>query len=644
MVKRKQKEKEQKPIKIFTLDTETRGFFGEIFRVGIYDGQHYYAGDKFEDIENRLIKDKDNFDCHVYIHNLDFDLSKLAKNLLPTANFDESIFINNNVTVFKSNDITYHDSLKLLPSSLEKLSKDFGMDEEGKVDLSEHLKIKGYAIYNENGEFNKTKSLNNYFMNVHPFEAELNEYLRADCTALHRIIMAIVEISGLELSSFVNSPTTASLAMKVFKEKYNADYKTITNTNYLGEWGEFIESVIRQGYYGGRTEVFQPLLNDGFHYDVNSLYPYVMKANEFPVGYYELYDTIKAEYLYRGWKRTKQGAGFAWVKIYIPEDMHIPPLPKHEGEKLIFPVGKLSGVWTLHEIEMAERYGCKIEKIEQIIFFKNTKPVFKKFVNQFEELKNNSEGAKKVFAKLIQNSLYGKFGMRRERDTLANHTDELELELAEKEKEIIESGEYKKVYRIFYHPYLKKKFIETPIISRADYIQPHIAAYVTSYARILLYESIMSQLEAGEVVAYCDTDSMATSGRLDEKLVDNKEYGKWKLEAEIEEAIFLQPKLYTEKDINGKLTIKAKGIPKEILSTFTYETYIEILNKIRAGETRIELFSDLEARKKFATMLKKGEDFETPMILKKGLNLRAKQKRNMDYVNNTSTPHKVYNY
>lgn len=658
-MKRNKKKKDEKPVKLFTLDTETRGLFGDVFRVGLYDGNRYWAANEFSHIQQILKQFTNDYECHIFIHNLDFDLSKLAKYLLPTAILDDSIFINNNVAVFTTTDIILHDSLKILPSSLENLCKDFGLEEKSKIDLTDHLLSNGYGLDNKGraikvrSQFNKSLSLENYFMNVDPWEAVLNEYLRFDCTSLYEILIQVMDISGLDIKDFINSPTTASLAMKVYKTQFNDDYEKVISSNYLGQWGSFIEDVIRQSYYGGRTEVFLPQLANGYHYDVNSLYPYVMKVNEFPIGYYDLYDGPKATQIYKVWKRSKKGAGFAWVKIHVPETMNIPPLPVRHEKKLIFPVGNLSGVWTFHEIEMAERYGCTIEKVEQIIFFKRTAPVFKKFVEKFETIKNTSTGAKRTFAKLCQNSLYGKFGMKRIRQSLFLYSEEKIKELDDKEKS----------YREFYHPYLKKKFIESETESKAEYIQPHIAAYVTSYARILLYESIMHQLEKREVVAYCDTDSMATSSQLHPDLVHDKEYGKWKLEAEIKEAIFLQPKLYYEqefafkkdkdtdefildKDGNKihKETIKAKGIPKDILKTFNKGTYEDILKRIKNGEERIELFSNKKVRQKFATLLKNGKDFDTPIFIQKGLNLRAKQKRQMDYINNYSYPHALYHF
>lgn len=38
-----------------------------------------------------------------------------------------------------------------------------------------------------------------------------------------------------------------------------------------------------KAYFGGVTEVFKPLIKNGFHYDVNSLYPFVMR-NLMPIG------------------------------------------------------------------------------------------------------------------------------------------------------------------------------------------------------------------------------------------------------------------------------------------------------------------------------------------------------------------------
>ena len=97
------KDENKKPVKLFTLDTETRGLYGDIFRVGLYDGSRYHAANTFSELKNILLNYITKYECHVFIHNLDFDIAKMAKDVIPGADFENSIFINNNVTVFKTN-------------------------------------------------------------------------------------------------------------------------------------------------------------------------------------------------------------------------------------------------------------------------------------------------------------------------------------------------------------------------------------------------------------------------------------------------------------------------------------------------------------------------------------------------------------
>lgn len=629
------KKRASKPILISTLDTETRGLFGKVFRVGFYDGKNYYAYNSFSDLKPIIQELAKKYEVHIYVHNLDFDLSKIGLDVVPDAIFNDSIFIENNVTVFATKDIIFHDSFRILPSSLAKLCESFGLaEDERKINLEDHIKARGWAVYFPNGEYDKFKSEEYYFMNVEPDEFMLNLYLEYDCRSLHTIIMKVLELSCLEIEDFVKCPTTASLAMKVFKENYPDDYKDAISTNYYGKRGEFAEGFIRFGYYGGRTEVFQPKLENGYHYDVNSLYPYVMKVNDFPIGYYQIHENQKsARTAYLVWKNLKKGAGFLEANIYVPEHLHIPPLPFRDpkGGKLLFPVGRLHGVWTFHEVELAERMGCKIEKYFQAISWDKTYPIFREYVEYWEDIKRTSKGAKREFSKLMLNSLYGKFGMNRVRRTLVDITDEPKL---------IEKNIH---YVKYENDYVKKDFLQVEVKSRARYIQPHLAAYVTSFARIHLYESLIRQQDTG-AVCYCDTDSIACESNFPEELIHPDEFGKWALEGVIEKAIFLQPKLYAEKYKSGKEVLKAKGVPKDELKKFTFELFEQILEKILNGENRIELFKDKIVRKKFATMLKNGEHFDTPQVLRKGINLLAKQKRVMDYKNNKTKPHYIPEY
>lgn len=98
--------------------------------------------------------------------------------------------------------------------SLERITKSFGLDKEGKIDLSDYLKTTPYAVYKEDGTLDKRKSQGKYFENVDPDEPMLNEYLEMDCRSLHTVLTMIMEIAHMSLEDFVRCPTAASLSMK----------------------------------------------------------------------------------------------------------------------------------------------------------------------------------------------------------------------------------------------------------------------------------------------------------------------------------------------------------------------------------------------------------------------------------------------
>lgn len=635
----KKKQEVEKPLRLLTLDTETRGLFGEVFRVGLYDGETYYSGYTFPEIYPIIQDLASRWECHVYVHNLDFDLAKIAKDFITNEmvlDLKKAVAINNQFIVLPSEHMILHDSLRILPMSLERITKSFGLDKEGKIDLSDYLKTTPYAVYKEDGTFDKRKSQGKYFENVDPDEPMLNEYLEMDCRALHTVLTMVMEMANISLEDFIRCPTAASLSMTMYKSQYPDEYELATSSNYYGATGEMMEEFVRRAYYGGRTEVFTPRIVNGYHYDVNSEYPFVMKTTEFPVGYYEhIYDPEKARTNYRFWLKYRKGAGIAEANVTVP-DMHIPPLPTRveHGKlenKLLFPVGSFSGVWTYEEIEYAESLGCTFEIIQTTYWYK-TAPIFKDFIEHWEDIKTNSEGAKREFAKLPQNSLYGKFGMRRERETLAPYAMRDELE------------DKDELFDTFYHTELDMRFLTHITKSKAKYIQPHIAVFVTSRARILLHEGLMQQDKSG-TVSYCDTDSIAGTSKMPDHMVHDKEYGKWKLENEIKDGIFLQPKLYAEIKPNGDTVIKGKGIPGEKLEDIHFSHYEEWLHTMGAKkQDSIHLYDGYESRQKFVTLLKANKDFDSKVVLRKTINLLNEQKRVMDYVNNTSRPHNLDTY
>lgn len=624
----------KKGIKVVTLDTETRGLEGEIFRAGMYDGEDYYDSENIDHLL-RLLKNWSLYDhVHVYIHNLNFDLRKFAEKLVKPNNlyFKDMLFINNNVVTFPVNGIIFHDSFRILSSSLEKLCKAYGLEEtEGKVKLDDYMKEQGY------------KNKEDFFKRVPADDPVLTYYLEMDCVSLYTVLERTREAAHMEWKEFVKCPTVASMAMRVYRTQFADDFKRATCTAWDTLEGKRAEQLIRKAYRGGRVEVFIPRMMGGFHYDVNSLYPYVMKVNDFPYGEFDEREGDQAQFVWS--KRQKYGnnycMGFVEASVHIPP-LWIPPLPVNRDDKLIFPVGNVRDIWTMEELENAMRYGVEVIAVHRTLTFSRKAPLFHNFVMTYEDLKKNATGAKREFAKTMQNSLYGKFGTGRVKEGWFGKWQEDELR---------ESGiDFKRVK----NHVLNVEFLIAKKEISAKYIQPQLAAYVTSFARILLYNSIMAQVSKGDLVAYCDTDSMVCSSELPEDMVHDKDYGKWKKEYELEKALFLQPKLYYERTTEDivledgttvkKEIIKGKGIPKAILESFTEETYENILSAKQSGQEEFKLYDGLMQLPKFGALMKNDLPMETIVHIKKSLNLLAKEKRQMDYDNNSSSAHTIMDF
>jgi hypothetical protein len=70
--------------------------------------------------------------------------------------------------------------------------------------------------------------------------------------------------------------STATLSMKIFRQSFLK--LTIPSLN------SHLDSYIRLGYFGGATDHYKQYGENLYHYDVNSLYPFVM-LNDMPLNH-----------------------------------------------------------------------------------------------------------------------------------------------------------------------------------------------------------------------------------------------------------------------------------------------------------------------------------------------------------------------
>lgn len=611
------KKKEKITYKIAAFDCETRGFFGDIFKVGYYDGVQYLTFNTGSDFIKYLLS-LDNI-C-LYGFNLEFDLSKI---LAETAgefelNFNGSLFINNRVHVakIKNKEIIFRDIYPLVNCSLDAASKSFDLKNK-KIEL----------------QLPAGMDKEEYFETVPADDPVLFEYLEADVRATYELVFELMFLSKLSQPDFLKCVSTASLAMKVFKTQFQEDFLKV---KYSQQWTE-MEEFLREGYFGGRTEVFRPEIKDGYHYDINSLYPYVMEQNFFPVGRWRKINNDLPFYqkmeMLEGFHRTKENNHYMIkAKVYIPDQFY-PPLPVRRDGKLIYPVGTVVGYWYRPEFEYALKHcDVKILEIYDLAYCFQADTIFRNFIQNFKEMKMNSVGGKRYFAKTMQNSLYGKMGMHRERNVYENFDETKKKELEKKDNLV---GVFQNIFG---------KVMSYNKFFFADYITPQFSALITSYARLELLKSMKAVEKSGDHVYYCDTDAIVCKNPLPLEIVDKKEYGKWKLEREIKEGIYILPKLYAEVDIKtGEEILKSKGIIKAYMETVKYSSYLHFYECLK-NKKDVALYGygtgiEFYGRRKIITALKEGSDLNERVRLNKGFSFsKMSHKRIFDYPNNTSKP------
>ena len=369
-------------------------------------------------------------------------------------------------------------------------------------------------------------------------KSEAIKYCETDCISLYQILLKFNSLIFENFSKNIHRyPTLPSLAFAIFRSNFMDEENIPKLTGN-------IEFDIRQGYTGGSTDMFIPYGKNIKCYDVNALYPSVMINKDMPIG--------KPEKIVGDFKKLDEKLfGFFHVKVNCPENIMHPIIQiKHKtksGIKTISPVGSWS-MWIFsEEMYNAQNYGYTFEILEGYKFERGL--TFKNYVDNLYNMRLNypKSNPLNLIAKILLNSLYGRFGM---------HEITLKYEIILKEDfykienkentifDLIELGD---------HILLG---LNCDLDENNTNISIGVAAAITAYSRIH-----MSQFKNNPKIRlyYTDTDSIYTDSDLDPNLIDDKILGKLKLEYTCEEAIFLGPKSYCLQTNKGLIT-KVKGL------------------------------------------------------------------------------------
>jgi len=310
----------------------------------------------------------------------------------------------------------------------------------------------------------------------------------------------IVKIAMTNFFDFVVNNKLGNCARTIAGQSFAA-YRARFMSHEIGiHCDEIALTVEREAYSGGRTEAWfiGEIREKIFVVDVNSMYPFVMRVNNFPVKLLTIRNKLSPSKLQ--WFIDNNYLLCARCKIKTKE----PIFPLKSKGKLIFPIGEFVTSISTPEIIKALEINA-IQEAKTVCVYEGAN-IFEDFVTFFytERLKAKKEKdeVRSYLLKIFMNSLYGKFGQK------AIEWEEIGTAPPEEIKiERIfsaDTGTYKTIKII---GGLILQNVEKSGNAAESYNSfPAIAAHVTAYARCLLWEYI--QIAGKANVYYMDTDSI----------------------------------------------------------------------------------------------------------------------------------------
>jgi len=342
---------------------------------------------------------------------------------------------------------------------------------------------------------------------------------------------------------------------------------TTASTSYAG-WLRFlpegtiyrrqtrtVEKRLRLFYNGGVVQINAPVgeIDKVRTLDRNSSYAAAMRQGA-PKG--------KAVFTT---ERVHGSPGIYRVEACVPDSLKLPIIPCRDDKgRLSWPAGG-DPFWTWvnsEEIDYAETLGCTF-KIERGYFFPDglTFP-FNEMIDVCERLRREfKDTPTETVVKLMQNSLYGRFGMKKEgREVVISYTgepDDFEPVMNEETGELVDYVYCRRVER------------------NTEYMLPHWSGWICANARIALDRDTTA---AGrDKVRYRDTDSISIEGDLSPEVMARikPDYGALKDEGVKLNIRYHAPKSYTYTDAKGQRMAVYKGLPKEVLDQGTIKALHE---------------------------------------------------------------------
>ncbi len=470
----------------------------------------------------------------IYFHNLKFDGMFIVYYLLNSGQFEQILegklkpytfttLISRmgqwyQIKIkFKNTTVTIQDSLKKLPFSVRAMAGAFHLNmSKGDIDYAADRPI-GYE----------------------PTELEL-DYIKRD-------IGIVAQCLGIQFGQGLTQMTIGADALKEYKDlivKFRDNFPEL-----LPEVDAFCRRAYKGGYcYCNPIHQGQVIDSEGQVFDVNSMYPWAMHDMPMPYG--------KPIY-YIG--EYKNDPDYPLFICHVEADFSLKPgcLPTVqvrndkrflEREYIRDSKGHIELYLTSVDLELfIDNY--EIWDIHYLdgYKFRSTTKAFKMYIDKWMEVKKNNTGALRTLAKLMLNSLYGKFA--KNADVTGKHP-------------IMEDNRV-------------KLEINSPEESSTNYVP--VGCFITAWSR---WNLINAAKACGDRFCYCDTDSIHIIGLepVDGLNVHPTNLGAWKQELVFKRAKYLHTKCYIEEYINEegetKLKVTVSGLPSVSRQYVTFDNFV----------------------------------------------------------------------
>jgi hypothetical protein len=276
--------------------------------------------------------------------------------------------------------VEFRDSLKKLPMSVKMIAKTFDLPiQKGEIDYKKERPV-GYSPTSEEWD-----------------------YLHTDVEIMSR---ALVIASNMGMAGL----TVASDTLKNFKASKQGErgFRELFPV-VPDEWDDEIRRAYRGGYTYVNPRYAKRLVGPGHVYDVNSLYPSMMRMRPLPYGMPQRQDHV-----------PESGTFILYANVSFTLKAGMLPCIQLKNNM------RFVGTEYLHEAEYVdlgmtsvdlalycEHYDFKIHAVHYVYTFESTIGLFDEYTNKWKKVKEESTGGVRAIAKLYLNSLYGKFGTRR---------------------------------------------------------------------------------------------------------------------------------------------------------------------------------------------------------------------------------------